>query len=397
VAEPSIPEPGENSDPVADFKALLQQFRIIGGNPPFRVLAHLFRELNRTEAHSTIHQKVTGKTVPDWPFVETFVQACVRHAGTGEAPDLQRWRDLHTRMLAAIARQGSSLPAGAGDPYRGLEAFAEQDAVWFHGRSGAVEQVLAALNNPLAAVLVLGPSGAGKSSLVHAGVLPAVGAGGLPGSDRWRRVSARPRQDPPAELDQAGLPGADVSLLEAVAQRLTGQAAGDRLLLVIDQFEELLTPLTDPERERVRRQILGQLCDVVGAAGVTLMLVMRDDFYPQLAAQAPDLIARVPQVNLPASLGVEQLQDIITGPAVTAGLTWDAGLPEQIVTSWASRPTAGNVNARLRMSKKGVEDLHGHRSRALAQYRADAVDVPERVIVGSVTIVTRSTPGMSAR
>ncbi|WP_327009712.1 hypothetical protein OHA72_22280 [Dactylosporangium sp. NBC_01737] len=331
MAEPPIAEPGEDSDPVADFKTLLQQFRVDCGNPPFRTLERLFRELKRPEAYSTIQQKVTGKTVPDWPFVETFVQACIQNAGTDRDPDLQQWRDRHTRMLAAIAKQGS-LPAAAGDPYRGLEAFTEQDAVWFHGRHSAVEQVLAALNNPRAAVLLLGPSGAGKSSLVHAGVLPAVGAGRLPGSDRWLRVSARPRQDLPAELGRAGLPGAGVSLPAAVAQQLAGQPTGRRLLLVIDQFEELLTPLTDPELERVRRQILGQLSAVVGTTGVTLLLVMRDDFYPQLAAQAPDLLGRVPQVNLPATLDVEQLRDIITEPATTAGLTWDPGLPEQIVT-----------------------------------------------------------------
>ena len=65
---------------------------------------------------------------------------------------------------------------------------------------------------------------------------------------------------------------------------------------------------------------------------MTLVLVMRDDFYPQLAAQAHDLLAAVTTVDLPASLSIEQLHDIITKPATTAGLGWDTGLPEQIVT-----------------------------------------------------------------
>jgi hypothetical protein len=71
---------------------------------------------------------------------------------------------------------------------------------------------------------------------------------------------------------------------------------------------------------------------VIGTAGVTLVLVMRDDFYPQLAAQAHDLLAAVTTVDLPAGLSIEQLRDIITKPATTAGLSWDTGLPEQIVT-----------------------------------------------------------------
>ncbi|GAA3449725.1 nSTAND1 domain-containing NTPase [Dactylosporangium matsuzakiense] len=330
MADSPMFEPGEDADPVADFKAQLQQFRVDCGGPSFRELERLSKKLGRPQSHSAIQAKVTGSTVPDWPFVETFVQACVRHAGTDKEPDLQLWRDRHTEMLAAAATRGS-LPTGAGDPYRGLEAFTERDAVWFHGRRDAVEQVLQGLHNPQSAVLLLGPSGAGKSSLVHAGVLPAVGTGGLPGSDRWFRVSARPGQDLPADLDRAGLPGAGASLPAAVKAKLAGQPVGCRLLLVIDQFEELLTPLSDPEPERVRRQILGQLSAVVGTAGVTLLLVMRDDFYPQLAAQAPDLLQQAVQVNVPASLDVGQLRDIIVEPAITAGLTWDPGLPEQIV------------------------------------------------------------------
>jgi WD40 repeat protein len=333
VAEPSIDDRGDDVDPVAVFKGRLQQFRTECGGPSIRDLERLFATIGRPQSRSVIQAKVTGKTTPDWAFVESFVEACVKHAGTGLDPGLPVWRERHTRMLVALAEQRRPPPSvGPVCPYRGLEAFTEQEAVWFHGRTGTVDHVLAALDTHRSVVLLLGPSGAGKSSLVQAGVLPALAAGRLPGSDRWLQVCARPGRDLAAELDRAGLPGAGRSLTEAVRERLAGRPVGARLLLVIDQFEELLTPLPDPEPERVRREMLAQLTRLIGTAGVTLVLVMRDDFYPQLAAQAHDLLAAVSTVDLPASLSIEQLRDIITKPATTAGLGWDTGLPEQIVT-----------------------------------------------------------------
>ncbi|GLW34501.1 NACHT and WD repeat domain-containing protein, partial [Actinoplanes regularis] len=330
MAQSSVGEAGEDADPVAVIKQRLRQFRVECGNPSFRELERLFGKLGSPQSNSAIQAKVTGATVPDRVFVETFVRACARHTGTGVEPELQQWRDAHTRMLADLAAR-DAVPASVGDPYRSLEAFSEEDAIWFHGRRGAVDQVLAALNTGRSAVLLLGPSGAGKSSLVHAGLLPALGEGALPGSDRWLQVSARPRQNLSAELEQAGLPGAGASLPEALGRRLTGQPASDRLLLVIDQFEELLTPLTSPDLEQVRCQTLTQLAAVLDTPGVMLVLVMRDDFYPQLVAQAPDLRAGLTLVDLPTGLSVEQLREIIVEPAATAGLMWEAGLPERIV------------------------------------------------------------------
>src|SRR5262245_24727436 len=62
-------------------------------------------------------------------------------------------------------------------PYRGLGAFGVEHAGWFHGRTAAVQQVMAGLAGPRRALLLLGPSGSGKSSLLQAGVLPSLAAG----------------------------------------------------------------------------------------------------------------------------------------------------------------------------------------------------------------------------
>ncbi|WP_405721767.1 trypsin-like peptidase domain-containing protein [Streptomyces sp. NBC_01537] len=215
-------------------------------------------------------------------------------------------------------------------PYRGLEPFTAEHAPEFHGRDGAVEAVLSALAGHERGLLLLGPSGSGKSSLIQAGVLPALGDGRLPGSDRWTTVLVpRPGRDLSVELERHGLPGAATEGLVAAVRRRSaaGTAEGcERIVLVIDQFEEALTQPSSSALESVRAVI-----DSDTAVSVTL--VMRDDFYPQLAAQAPELLEAVTPglVNIPATLSPQELQAIVARPAHEAGASFEEGLAERIV------------------------------------------------------------------
>ncbi|WP_432020478.1 nSTAND1 domain-containing NTPase [Streptomyces sp. 1222.5] len=116
-------------------------------------------------------------------------------------------------------------------PYRGLEQFTAEHAQWFHGRDDGVRQVLSNLAHQQRVILLLGPSGSGKSSLVQAGVLPALAAGALPGSDTWLPVIARPHRcpghqprghpRPPSAGDHAAAAGADTQrVVEAPPERM---------------------------------------------------------------------------------------------------------------------------------------------------------------------------------
>ncbi|MGG2460532.1 trypsin-like peptidase domain-containing protein [Streptomyces sp. RGM 3693] len=222
-------------------------------------------------------------------------------------------------------------------PYRGLEPFTGEHAEWFHGRDAAIERVLAGLAEHRHALL-LGPSGSGKSSLIQAGVLPALAAGGLPGSDRWLPVLTRPGQDLWAELERADLPRAGTDGIVAAAERrLAAEPAYQRMLLVIDQFEELLTqPSSGPQPPDGLLNALEQITAVISShTALSVILVMRDDFYPRLAALAPDLLdAAAPGLlNVPATLSPQDLQAIITLPAHAAGAHFEEGLPERIIAN----------------------------------------------------------------
>ncbi|MFC9863601.1 MULTISPECIES: nSTAND1 domain-containing NTPase [unclassified Streptomyces] len=234
-------------------------------------------------------------------------------------------------------------------PYRGLEPLTAEHTAWFHGRDTAKNAVVAALAGQRRILLLLGPSGSGKSSLIQAGVLPELPElAELPGSDQWQTILApRPGEDLAVELERQGLAGAATDgLVAAVQQRLTANPTCERLLLVIDQFEELLarsgtshptqtgqegeTGSADHTPERVFEQLASLVKAPVAA---TVILIMRDDFYPHLAARAPELLeAAAPGLlNVPATLSRKDLHAIITGPARAVGLRIEAGLTERII------------------------------------------------------------------
>ncbi|MFI1154783.1 hypothetical protein [Streptomyces sp. NPDC020817] len=196
--------------------------------------------------------------------------------------------------------------------------------------------------------LLLGPSGSGKSSLIQAGVLPALAAGALPGSDRWLQVITRPGRDLLQELERAGLPGAESEgIAEAVAHRLAAEPAHERVLLVMDQFEELFTQTTaDGQWERRLTAAERITAAVSSQAKLSVVLVMRDDFYPQLAGRAASLLkaAMLGLLNMPGTLSQDDLHDIVTQPALRAGAHFEQGLPEQIISDVLATTPEGAVS-----------------------------------------------------
>ncbi|MEU2588688.1 trypsin-like peptidase domain-containing protein [Streptomyces avermitilis] len=220
-------------------------------------------------------------------------------------------------------------------PYRGLEPFGAEHARWFQGRKEAVRQVMASFAQQRRLTLLLGPSGSGKSSLIQAGVLRALALGRVTGSDQWLPVLVRPGQNLLAEIEKAGLPGAaGDGIAAAVRRRLAADPGCQGVLLVVDQFEELFAPPANSQ-QHIRRAALDEIVAVAGSgARVSVILVMRDDFYPQLAAVAPELLdAAMPGLlNVQGSLSQEDLHDIITLPAQDVGLRLQPGLPEQLIS-----------------------------------------------------------------
>ncbi|WP_051799272.1 nSTAND1 domain-containing NTPase [Catenuloplanes japonicus] len=312
-------------DPVKDFATRLRRLQLEAGGPSVRDLERLTSKLGTPFTRGTIQDKLTGRSAATWEFVEAFVRACALHAGAGE-PELRPWRAWHTTMVRDVAaaragrRRATALEVC---PYRGLEVFTAEHAEWFFGRAVAVQRVLAGLATHRRGVLLLGPSGAGKSSLVRAGVLPALAAGQLPGSDRWIPVVTGAGDDLMGALDRIELP------------RTGNDEAGSRqrVLLVVDQLEVLLTPGSAGGQDQDRHEVIDRLASIVGRPELTVLLIMRDDFYPRLAAMAPELLEAIAAglVNVPATLSIQDLRDIIIRPAEAVGVECQDDLAERII------------------------------------------------------------------
>ena len=131
----------------------------------------------------------------------------------------------------------------------------------FFGRDVLVDRLIARLAEPVEGstfLTVVGPSGSGKSSVVRAGLVPALRAGALPGSESWFYAEMLPGAHPMEELEAALLriavdPPAPVGAAGAGRggarpdRRSPLARSGTELVLVVDQFEEVFT-MVEEER-----------------------------------------------------------------------------------------------------------------------------------------------------
>ncbi|OUL18193.1 WD40 repeat domain-containing protein [Nostoc sp. 106C] len=241
-------------------------------------------------------------------------------------------------------------------PYRGLLAFHEQDREYFFGREKYVEGLLKVVHQqPL--VALIGASGSGKSSVVFAGLIPRLRETG-----NWLIESFRPQSQASyglasalvrllqPELDEIQQPGRAKELLADIEKGLTlpevlasvlQRHPHQRLLLVIDQFEELYTLCQDSQEQQ-------RFVDVLLAAiqsapnNLTLVLTLRADFFSYVLNYAPfgeALQQHKPQ--LLSAMNREEMETAIEQPAKKMGVTLEEGLTERILDDVKQEP--GNL------------------------------------------------------
>jgi len=217
-------------------------------------------------------------------------------------------------------------------PYMDLKAFTENDAEFFFGREAMVNDLVEKLkaSNPNF-MLVMGPSGSGKSSVIQAGLIPRLRKCAVPGSDHWEFVVVSPADRPFDQLEAQGLDGASENLVESVRRCLKKQAGIERWLLVLDQFEEFL--VTCPPL--LRQQFWTCLDNLLDSdLPITLIVVMRDEFYSRFAQEAPTQIVKLTQLGffqVSIRLETDDLRRIIELPARHVRLNFEEGLVQVII------------------------------------------------------------------
>ncbi len=242
-------------------------------------------------------------------------------------------------------------------PYRGLDAFREEDLAFFFGRGNAdypesaIGQLVHKVRGHLF-VMVVGRSGSGKSSLVFAGLLPALRRA----RDRfWNVLTLRPGPEPLRALaaafnpkgdaegaaeyaakigkEAAQLRSGDAELLSHMIREELDRSEGkpDRLLLYIDQWEELYAqaPSAAVEKDRAARhtadanRFIDLLLNASQSAPVSVVATVRADFYdPLISHQMIRALLPTQQVLLGAMSRAE-LESTIVEPAKIVGVSFD--------------------------------------------------------------------------
>ena len=250
----------------------------------------------------------------------------------GKVIDLQLVRE-QARTLAGPATPARVSAEGI-CPFKGLASFEPVDADYFFGRERLVAELVARLVGARFLGIV-GPSGSGKSSVLRAGLLPALAEGVLPGSERWRRLLLRPGERPLDELRRVLVSGARDPLVEA----LDALPANERLLLAVDQLEELFTACrSEAERAAFADTLARAAADPEGRAVVVVAL--RADFYGRFAAY-PGL-AELLGANhvLVGPMQASELRRVVELPAGRVGLRVEPELADALVDDVEGEPGA---------------------------------------------------------
>ncbi|MBL8045008.1 MAG: protein kinase [Anaerolineales bacterium] len=244
-------------------------------------------------------------------------------------------------------------------PYRGLFAFREEDAAFFFGREDFTDR-LSDVVEKRKLVGVIGPSGSGKSSVVFAGLVPRLRQAATLRQARgqaWAFANLRPSARPFEALAAAFVPedaadrATDVQILSgalrsgsnnlgACTRQYLGQHPdASRLLVVVDQFEELFTLGAEPD---VRRAFLDVLLEGMARnPALHIIFTLRADFLSQAFSHRPYADALQDSTLILGPMTRSELGRAIEEPARKQSVRFQSGLMERILDDVADEP--GNL------------------------------------------------------
>jgi WD40 repeat protein/DNA-binding SARP family transcriptional activator len=340
---------GERATPATDIYCLgLLLYQVLvrehpfSGTPPVQLL--------QKQLHEPLPPVTARRPELPGPVDDVIARATAKEAAA-RFPDVAAFDLAFRATLQPVPAKTVPQPeADLANPYKGLRPFGEADTLDFFGRDSLVDRLAARLREAVEGsrfLAVVGPSGSGKSSAVRAGLIPALRAGAVPGSDSWFVIDMMPGAQPFEELEGALLRVAtdppstlvdqlhgDDDLVDAVERVLPPD--GSELFLVIDQLEELFTHV---DEEETRARFLACLATAATdtRSRVRVLVTLRADYFDRPFAYptfGPLLGSRTESVT---PLTPAELEFAIAGPAKRVGAAVEPELLAEIVADSTGR------------------------------------------------------------
>ncbi|MCP4401717.1 MAG: hypothetical protein GY801_31005 [bacterium] len=298
-------------------------------------------------------------------FLRDAVESASEAQGTPQTPGLWplKKHDKGEYVFLVPGRELKLKPAPPltkdNNPYRGLESFEKEHASLFFGRQTLIEALAEKVTIGTLTV-VLGASGTGKSSLVKAGLVPYLEQSI---QERWTILSntdssdkcrfMRPEESPihslihllrtnhmlPDEKEAENALWNESAALAALLNKWTATHSGERLLLIIDQFEEVLTLC---QKDKEREHFLNLLAEVLEShpEQLRLVLTLRSDFEPHFSSSVLEPSWQTARFVI-TPMTQDELREVIEGPASERVLYFEPhSLVEQLINEVVQTPRA---------------------------------------------------------
>ncbi|MDQ3663219.1 MAG: AAA family ATPase [Actinomycetota bacterium] len=273
-----------------------------------------------------VHQQIA---VLGRRLVEQQVAVAAGRVAEGKSANQAERAKLVSGLKRSERLATSHRSSASASPYMGLSSFGVSDADVFFGREHVIRELLATAASSTIVTLI-GPSGTGKSSVARAGFLAALARGTVPGSELWTVVDMAPGRHPAAAL---------ASSAGALLER---DPAGDgsRTVLLVDQFEEVVTACDDAE-ERARFLEALTTFAARGVDQALVLMALRDDYLVPATEADPDFAAlAVDGLVVLHPMSATDLARVVELPARRRGVSAEPALVNTVVADVADSPGA---------------------------------------------------------
>lgn len=231
-------------------------------------------------------------------------------------------------------------------PFKGLNYFTEKDEKIFFGRNMLTNELIDHLNEHRFLAIV-GASGSGKSSIVRAGVIPPLRRGDVEtnGQDSWQIYLITPGEAPLKALAAALTQNSEsVTAMKTLLTDMRNDIESldlwlyrelliqdTRVLLVIDQFEELFTQCQDIAERKLFIDNLISALNSSKSGHLSIIITLRADFYNQAVQYEKLRPLLETRQKIVGAMSSAELRRAIEGPIENEDWHFQTGLIESIL------------------------------------------------------------------